>query len=125
GRAVIGTGSPFPPVMWRGKPTPIAQTNNAYIFPGLGLGVLATGARRVTDTMFMAAARALAALSPALRDETERLLPPVSELRAVSFAVANAVARQAQMDGVAAPGTQAALAGQVRALVWEPAYPLF
>src|SRR5262249_42971022 len=62
GRALIGTGSPFPPVPWKGKMAPIDQTNNSYIFPGVGLGVIAAGARRITDTMFMAAAKALAEL---------------------------------------------------------------
>jgi malate dehydrogenase (oxaloacetate-decarboxylating) len=60
GRAVIGTGSPFPPVKCGGASQPVDQTNNAYIFPGVGLGVLAINARRVTDSMFMAAAKALA-----------------------------------------------------------------
>ena len=66
GRALIGTGSPFAPVELERRATiPIDQTNNSYIFPGVGLGVLAVDARRVTDAMFMAAAEALAELSPA------------------------------------------------------------
>ncbi len=68
GRAVIGTGSPFPPVQWNGRRVAVDQINNWYIFPGLGLGVLASGATRVNDAMFIAAARALAALSPARHD---------------------------------------------------------
>ncbi|NDU79341.1 NAD-dependent malic enzyme, partial [Actinomadura sp. DSM 109109] len=60
GRALIGTGSPFPPVAWGGKTTNVNQTNNSYIFPGIGLGVLAVGARRITDTMFMAAGKKVA-----------------------------------------------------------------
>lgn len=80
GRALIGTGSPFPPVTWNGRTVAIDQTNNAYIFPGVGLGVLASGARRVNDAMFMAAAKALAALSPTTKDKNGRLLPPVTEL---------------------------------------------
>ena len=79
-RAVIGTGSPFPPVMRHGKPMAVDQTNNAYIFPGVGLGVLAINARRVTDSMFMAAAKALAGSSPAARDPEDTLLPSVSRL---------------------------------------------
>ncbi len=100
-RAVIGTGSPFPPVMRHGKPMAVDQTNNAYIFPGVGLGVLAMNARRVTDSMFMAAAKALAGASPAARDPEDTLLPAVSRLREVAEVVGNAVAKQAQLDGVA------------------------
>jgi malate dehydrogenase (oxaloacetate-decarboxylating) len=122
GRALIGTGSPFPPVQHGGRLVHIDQTNNAYIFPGLGLGVLASGARRVTDAMFMAAAKALAALSPARQDKNGRLLPPLGTIRAVSASIAAAVARQAQADGVAAPCDAATLAARIAAHVWEPAY---
>ena len=68
GEAVIGTGGPFPPVLRNGRPQPVDQTNNAYVFPGLGLGAIARAqARRVSNGMLMAAARALAAASPAAR----------------------------------------------------------
>ncbi len=122
GRALIGTGSPFPPVPLDGKSIPIAQTNNAYVFPGLGLGVLAAGATRVTDGMFMAAARALAGLSPTRSDRGGRLLPPVRDLRAVSVSVATAVALQAQADGVAEPCSPETLAARIADCVWEPRY---
>ena len=84
GRAVIATGSPFDDVSYGGRRFPIAQCNNSYIFPGLGLGVLAAGAKRVSDAMFMAAARALADCSPASHDPAGSLLPPLSESRRVS-----------------------------------------
>ncbi len=113
GQAIVGTGSPSPGV---------DQINNSYVFPGLGLGVLSVNARRVTDGMFMAAAEALAALSPAVRGEC-RLLPPVTEIRAVSLAVAHAVARQAQKEGVAEPCDAETLSARIRANVWEPVYP--
>ena len=122
GRAVIGTGSPFPPVERNGRPVAVDQINNSYIFPGVGLGVLASGATRVNDAMFMAAARALAALSPTTRDRNGRLLPPVHALREVSAAVAVAVARQARMDGLAPACDEATLAARVRAHIWEPVY---
>jgi malate dehydrogenase (oxaloacetate-decarboxylating) len=122
GRALIGTGSPFAPVAWRGQMVPINQTNNSYIFPGVGLGVIAAGARRVNDAMFMAAAKALAALSPAASDPTGRLLPPVSDLRKVSVAVATAVARQAQLDGLADPCEPDAFVERIRSCIWEPVY---
>ncbi|MBA3540186.1 MAG: NAD-dependent malic enzyme [Deltaproteobacteria bacterium] len=120
GRALLGTGSPFPTVVRNGREYPIAQTNNSYIFPGVGLGVLAVGARRVTDTMFMAAARALAALSPAAHDPRAPLLPPVTELRAVAVTIAMAVARQAVAEGHA-PAT-ADLEAKVRGQIWNPVY---
>jgi malate dehydrogenase (oxaloacetate-decarboxylating) len=122
GRALIGTGSPFPPVSWDGRQISIAQTNNSYIFPGVGLGILAVGARRVTDSMFTAAARSLAELSPARHDPHAPLLPPVQELRNVAVAIATAVARQAQRDGVAEPCSEDELAGRIAAQIWEPVY---
>jgi len=122
GRALIGTGSPFPPVLWAGRQVSIAQTNNSYIFPGVGLGVLAVGARRVTDAMFTAAARSLATLSPARSDPNAPLLPPVSELRSVALTVAAAVARQAQADGVADRCSDEELARRLLAEMWAPVY---
>jgi len=122
GRALIGTGSPFPPVEYRGRLLPVNQTNNSYIFPGVGLAVLAVNASRVTDAMFMAAGVALAELSPAKHDPLARLLPPVDQLRSVSVAVARAVARQAQLDGVAESCDEATLEQRIHAQVWEPVY---
>jgi malate dehydrogenase (oxaloacetate-decarboxylating) len=122
GRALIGTGSPFAPVEWNGKTFPIDQTNNSYIFPGMGLGILAAGARRVSDAMFMVAGKVVASLSPATTNKQGRLLPPVSQLRAVSLAVAKAVARQAQADGLADPCDGAALDKRIESYVWEPHY---
>jgi malate dehydrogenase (oxaloacetate-decarboxylating) len=122
GRALIGTGSPFAPVTWQGKTISINQTNNSYIFPGMGLGILASGARRVTDAMFMAAAKVVAGMSPASTGEPGRLLPPVAQLRAVALAIAKAAARQAQADGVAEPCDAATLDARIAAYVWEPRY---
>jgi malate dehydrogenase (oxaloacetate-decarboxylating) len=122
GQALIGTGSPFAPVHWNGRTIPIDQTNNSYIFPGMGLGILAAGARRVTDAMFMAAAKAVAHMSPTATDKAGRLLPPVDQLRVVSLAVADAVARQAQADGVADISDEVTLSDHIAAHVWEPRY---
>jgi malate dehydrogenase (oxaloacetate-decarboxylating) len=122
GRAIISTGSPFPPVNWQNELRAIDQTNNSYIFPGFGLGVLASHARRVTDSMFMASAKALAELSPTRHDKHGRLLPPVTELRNVALAVAKAVAKQAAADGVAEPYDDETLQACINALVWEPVY---
>ena len=122
GRALIGTGSPFPPVKRKGRYVPIDQTNNSYIFPGMGLGILSAKARRVTDGMFLAAAKCLAELSPARRGESARLLPPVSRLRSVSLAIAKAAAIQAMKEGIADPRDEALLESQIRANIWEPVY---
>ncbi|HUA80229.1 MAG TPA: NAD-dependent malic enzyme [Dyella sp.] len=122
GRALIGTGSPFASVPWQGRTVHVDQTNNSYVFPGVGLGVLAVGAKRVTDAMFMAAAKAVAAMSPTLQDKTASLLPPVDQLREVSMAVAKAVALRAQADGVAEACDEAEVDKRIKAVVWEPTY---
>ena len=122
GRALIGTGSPFPPLTWNGRTSKVNQTNNSYIFPGVGLGVLAAGARRITDAMFMVAGKKVAELSPTVTDKDGQLLPPVTELRSVAIAVARVVARQAQADGVADPCDAATLDARIAARVWDPAY---
>ncbi len=122
GHALVGTGSPFAPVEVNGKSIRIAQVNNSYIFPGLALGILVSRARRVTDGMIMAAAKALAALSPARTDKSAPLLPPIAEARKTSLAVAEAVGMQAIADGVAEAVDEATLADMLRAYVWEPVY---
>jgi malate dehydrogenase (oxaloacetate-decarboxylating) len=122
GKALVATGSPFEAVTFKGKSHFIAQSNNTYIFPGIGLGVLACGATRVTDGMFMAAARALGELSPALKDPHAPLLPPVSEIRAVSKYVARAVALQAQQEDVAPATSPKDLDNQIDEKYWVPTY---
>ena len=122
GRAIIGTGSPYPPIRRDGRAFRVDQTNNAYVYPGVGLGAIAAKARRISDGMFLAAARALAELSPMKRDPRANLLPPLTELRTLSFHVALAVGRQAQAEGLANPCPEEELAAAVRAKTWEPAY---
>jgi malate dehydrogenase (oxaloacetate-decarboxylating) len=121
GQALIATGSPFPPVTHDGVEYQIAQANNALIFPGLGLGVTVSRARRVSDGMLAAAAAALAGLSDAATPGTA-VLPPVSSLRDVSAVVAEAVARAAQAEGLSDVPLDG-LPERVRAAMWEPAYP--
>ena len=122
GRAVIGTGSPFPPLIRNGVKFKVDQTNNSYIFPGVGLGAVAVKARRVTDTMFMAAAKALAAASPARDDPANNLLPPVTALRDVAFAVALATAVQAHQEGLTEGVEADAIEAAIRAKMWSPRY---
>jgi malate dehydrogenase (oxaloacetate-decarboxylating) len=122
GRAVIGTGSPFPPVRKDGVSLRVDQTNNAYVFPGIGLGSISVKARRISDGMLMAAAHALAEASPSKRDRKANLLPPVTQLREVSYGVAIAVGQHARAEGLAADTSHDELASRVRAKMWTPVY---
>jgi malate dehydrogenase (oxaloacetate-decarboxylating) len=122
GRALVATGSPFPPVSYGGRTIPIAQCNNVFIFPAMGLGVVASGARRVTDTMMLAAARTLAANSPALKDSSASLLPPLTDIRRVAAEIAIAVGMAAQNEGVAPKLAEADFRQRVKATQWIPAY---
>jgi malate dehydrogenase (oxaloacetate-decarboxylating) len=121
GKALIGTGSPFEPVKVGDREICIDQTNNSYIFPGLALGIVASRSRRVTDAMFMTAARALTALSPVDKDRTASLLPPLAESRRLSRVIAAAVARQAIQDGLSKL-KESEVDAAVDANVWEPRY---
>ena len=122
GRALVATGSPFPPVELNGTCYPISQSNNSYIFPGLGLGVLASGARRISDGMFMAASCALGKYPRKVICDTEPLLPSLDEIRDVSRFIARAVALQAQQEGLADELTEAALEAKIEAIFWRPKY---
>jgi malate dehydrogenase (oxaloacetate-decarboxylating) len=121
GRGLVAAGSPFDPVTYNKITYVIAQANNALIFPGLGLGVIAARTTRVTDHMLAAAARAVSDLV----DTSARgapLLPQVEELRETSLAVAVAVVRAACADGVATARIDGDLQESVRALMWDPVY---
>jgi len=120
GRALVATGSPFAPVNYEGRKIPIAQCNNVYIFPAVGLGVIATSARRITDPMMLAAARTLAENSPALKDPFASLLPPLTDLRRVAAEIALAVGIAAQKEGVAPQINE--LRARVMTTQWTPVY---
>ena len=122
GRALIGTGSPFDPVEIGGKKIHIAQTNNSYIFPGLALGIIASKARRVTDTMVKAAATELIRHLPTQKDKQASLLPPISDARPIGRFIAEAVGKQALKDGQAQVADEAELLREVNANIWEPGY---
>jgi malate dehydrogenase (oxaloacetate-decarboxylating) len=125
GRAIVGTGSPFEPVERDGKPFKIDQTNNSYIFPGVGLAAVALKIPSLPDSLFMAAAKALAAISPARANPRGNLLPPVSDLRRVSFNVALAVGLRAFHEGLLDESiTLDQIDARIRAHVWEPRYPI-
>ena len=122
GRALVATGSPCPPAVLGGRAWIISQCNNVFIFPAVGLGVAAAGARRVSDGMLLAAARRLAELSPALTDPAASLLPPLGELRSVAVEVACAVAEAAVREGLAPAAAAEQLRAGVVARQWFPAY---
>jgi malate dehydrogenase (oxaloacetate-decarboxylating) len=121
GRALVATGSPFPPVDYNGVRYTIGQANNALVFPGLGLGVIAARAARVTEGMLAAAARAVSELVD-ISAPGAPLLPRVEALRETSAAVAAAVAEAAIADGVAGVPLGGTAQAQIRALMWEPCY---
>ena len=123
GRALVATGSPFAPVRYAGRTIPIAQCNNVFIFPAMGLGVVAAGASRVTDAMMLAAARVLGRNSPALKDSSASLLPPLTDIRRVAAEIAIAVGLEAQKDGLAPKLAEDELRQRVIAAQWTPVYP--
>jgi malate dehydrogenase (oxaloacetate-decarboxylating) len=122
GRALVATGSPFHPVKYGGKTIDIAQCNNVYIFPAVGLGLVASQARRVTDKMLLAAANALGENSPAIKDPTTSLLPGVQNIRDVAREIAFAVGRTAQQESLAASVEEAEFRQLVMRSQWTPEY---
>ena len=122
GRALVATGTEFPPVSFGGKKIAIAQCNNFYIFPAIGLAVTASGARRVTDRMMVAAALALGNFSLDLDDPDAPLLPPIEYMRDVAVHVAVKVGLQAQKDGMAQKTSEQELYERVRKTFWTPEY---
>lgn len=122
GAALVATGSPFTPVTYKDRLFPIAQCNNSYIFPGIGLGVLAAGATRVTDAMLMAASRALADCSPLASDGHGALLPDIDDIQGVSKCIAMEVGKAAQLQGVAVVTSEEALSKAIEHNFWRPQY---
>lgn len=122
GEALVATGSPFAPVEINGRTVHIAQCNNSYIFPGIGLGVVAANASRITDRMLMAASNALAECSPMVTGKGDAVLPPLKEIQAVSKKIALAVAREAQAEGLALETSEAVLLEAIERNFWQPNY---
>jgi malate dehydrogenase (oxaloacetate-decarboxylating) len=123
GRALIATGSPFAPLHRNGVERPIAQCNNVYIFPAMGLAVTAAQATRVTDEMMRVAAATLGDASPALTDPDRPLLPAWSDVPDVAIHIAHAVAVQAVADGVAPKRSDDELTARIAQVRWTPEYP--
>ncbi|HUJ27205.1 MAG TPA: NAD-dependent malic enzyme [Myxococcales bacterium] len=125
GRAVFASGSPFPEVTFNGKRFTPGQGNNSYIFPGVGLGVVSSGATRVTDEMFAAAARALAALVGPADLDLGRIYPALSRIREVSLAIGTAVAKVAWDRGLTKRPRPADVREHVAGCMYQPVYPDF
>jgi malate dehydrogenase (oxaloacetate-decarboxylating) len=121
GRALIATGSPISAFRYQGREVRIGQCNNSFVFPGVGLGVIASGARRVTDAMFVAAARVLSEFAPVMDDPSGPLYPPLEQVREISFKVALAVAREAQRAGLAEAKIED-LEQAITSKMWQPHY---
>lgn len=122
GRAIVATGSPFQPVSLGGKRYRIGQCNNAFVFPGVGLGLTISGARRVTNGMFLEAAKALAAKVGPEDIAESAVYPELSRIRDCSFAVACATVRRAVAEGHAEPEILDHLEKMVERAMWVPEY---
>jgi malate dehydrogenase (oxaloacetate-decarboxylating) len=122
GKALIATGSPFEDVNYKGRRIRISQCNNAFVFPGIGLGVINSKPRLLTNTMIWAACQALAEQSPAKLDPTAPILPDVDEARQVCIKVGIAVATKAREEGLAQISPDVDLTAKILAYCWEPKY---
>jgi malate dehydrogenase (oxaloacetate-decarboxylating) len=122
GEAIVATGSPFGTVQYQDKPYVISQCNNSYIFPGIGLGIVAVGATRVSDEMLMTASMTLAELSPISAESGEGILPPLTELSTLSKHIAFSVAKTAMDQGLARVIEDDELRAAIERNFWTPRY---
>ncbi|TXH98550.1 MAG: NAD-dependent malic enzyme [Rheinheimera sp.] len=125
GEVIIATGSPFKPIEYKGKTYPVAQCNNSYIFPGIGLGVLACKARRISDEMLRVASETLAAASPLANTGEGGILPPLTQLSELSKEIAFAVAKMAMSQGHALEMDDERLLRKINSNFWKPEYRLY
>lgn len=125
GKAIIATGSPFPPVDFNGKKFTIAQCNNVYIFPGVGLGVIACKTPQVTEKMFIKAAHILSEFAPLLKDPTGSIFPALEDLRHISREIAIAVGQVAEDEGLVPKSSLKEIEQRVDQEIWYPEYPVY
>lgn len=122
GNVIVATGSPFEPVIYNGKRFPIAQCNNSYIFPGIGLGALVAKAKVISDDMLMIAASTLAEQSPVANTGSGALLPPITDIHTISKLIAYAVAKMAMSEGHALNVPDDELRARIDKYFWQPEY---
>jgi malate dehydrogenase (oxaloacetate-decarboxylating) len=122
GQVIVATGSPFPPVNYQGEIFPIAQCNNSYIFPGLGLGVVAANINRITDEMLMIASEKLAEASPLANTGKGELLPPLTAIANLSKEIAFSVAKIAFEQNLALEISDEMLTAKIERNFWKPEY---
>jgi malate dehydrogenase (oxaloacetate-decarboxylating) len=122
GQVIIATGSPFEPIEYQGKTYPIAQCNNSYIFPGIGLAVVAANISRITDDMLQVASETLAAASPLANNESDELLPPLTAIAQLSKDIAFAIAQVAFRQNLALPMSDEELLAKIERNFWKPVY---
>lgn len=122
GKALIATGTAFPPIQYLNHNVPIAQCNNALVFPGIGLGVLAVGAKRLSKDMIIAAAQTLCQFAPSKQDSFLPLLPALDNAQLVAKEIAQAVAQSAINSGLAQKNQTADLKQIIEDMYWEPEY---
>lgn len=125
GKGLVATGSPFAPMDWKGRTLQASQCNNMYIFPGVGLGALVCKATRVTDSMFLAASKAISAYVTSAQEATGLLLPEMKDIRDVSAAVATAVGIEARNAGLGRLLDDEQIAAIVAKAQWDPHYPSY
>lgn len=123
GGAIIATGSPFPPLLTNEGPRIIGQCNNAYIFPGVGLGITSVKAKYITDDIFMLAAKTLSQFSPALQAPQAPLFPPLESIRDISYQIALNVAKECVISGLADPIPAEEIEKRIKDKMWKPSYP--
>ncbi|TPH18629.1 NAD-dependent malic enzyme [Litorilituus lipolyticus] len=122
GKAVVATGSPFEPVVYQGNTYPIAQCNNSYIFPGIGLGVISANIKRITDEMLMVASETLAKASPIANNDGEDLLPPLTGIGQLSKDIAFAISKVAFEQELALALSDEELLDKIERNYWKPEY---
>ena len=122
GKAIVATGSPFPPTTFNGQTLEVSQCNNSYIFPGIGLGAIAAKATGISDNMLTAASQALADISMEYEKAPGAILPPIEVIREISEKIAYAVAVQAVEDNLALHDTTENLQRRIKANFWLPEY---
>lgn len=122
GKVLVATGSPFPEVRYKGKVYPIGQCNNAFVFPGLGLGVVAAKATRVNNEMLVACAKVISECAQVNKDPTLSLLPSLTDITHVSYKIAFATAKAAQLTGVAPATSDQEIHNTIHENTWKTSY---